>query len=190
MKTNIILTVFFITIISFFIGLYLYKIDKVKEETKIATENVIKNKYDENQVIETEKQENKILVTTQITEKIYYKDCNHVIKTIREASENYINLTEEDFKKLYPEWEVHKFTADELIIYKEKDGFCDQHYKIKNDNGYIAIYKIDKNGKEKGLVEKTEIEVQYLPEADIKKIEEGLIVYSEKELNKIIEDYE
>jgi len=49
---------------------------------------------------------------------------------------------------------------------------------------------IDKYGEENLLIEKTEIKVQYLPEADIKKIQEGIIVYSKKELNKIIEDYE
>ena len=48
----------------------------------------------------------------------------------------------------------------------------------------------DKYGNEKKLIEKTEIEVQYLPEADIKKVREGIIVFSKQDLNKIIEDYE
>jgi len=190
MKKNIILTISLIAIISFFIGLYLYKIEVVKKNEGIAFRNSIEKNEEDKIFIKTEKQENKISVNTKIIQKLYYKSCNHIIKNTKKADENYVNLNEEDFKALYPEWQIHKFTKDEVIIYSEVDDYCGEHYKVKEDDGYISIYMIDKYGEENLLIEKTEIKVQYLPEADIKKIQEGIIVYSKKELNKIIEDYE
>ena len=190
MKKSIILSISLIVIISFFIGLYLYKIETIKKNEKIAIENFEEEKTQEKIFIKTEKQENKISVNTKIIEKLYYKNCNHVLKNTKKADENYINLTEEEFKTLYPNWEIHKFTAEEVIIYTEIEDFCGEHYKLKEEDGVISIYKLDKYGNEKKLIEKTEIEVQYLPEADIKKVREGIIVFSKQDLNKIIEDYE
>lgn len=190
MNKNIILIISLIVIISFFIGLYLYKFETIKEREKIAIQNVEEEKTEEKIFIKTENQENKISVNTKITEKLYYKSCNHILKTTKKVDEKYINLTEEEFKVLYPKWQIHKFTQDEVIIYREIDDFCGEHYKIKEDDGYISIYKLDKYGNENILIEKTEIVVEYLPEEDIKKIKKGIIVYSKKELNKMIEDYE
>ena len=62
-------------------------------------------------------------------------------------------------------------------------------YLIKEDNGYISIYVIDKNGKEY-LRERTQIVTKYLPEADKIKLKEGIRANGKNELNKVIEDYE
>lgn len=62
-------------------------------------------------------------------------------------------------------------------------------YLIKENNGYIAIYIIDKNG-DKNLREKTNILTKYLPEIDKEKLQEGIKVKGKKELNRVLEDYE
>ena len=45
------------------------------------------------------------------------------------------------------------------------------------------------NGEEE-LVESTLIAVQYLPEADVSELKQGIKVYGMEEVNKIIEDFE
>ena len=94
-----------------------------------------------------------------------------------------------DFKELYNEWELKKFTQDEVVLYREINGLCNEHYIIKDDAGYVKIFTINQNGEEE-LVESTLIAVQYLPEADVSELKQGIKVYGMEEVNKIIEDFE
>jgi len=60
---------------------------------------------------------------------------------------------------------------------------------LKEENGYIAIYKLDENENAQ-FFQTTEISTDYLAEEDLSKIREGIKVYTEKELNKTLEDFE
>ena len=53
----------------------------------------------------------------------------------------------------------------------------------------IAIFKLDQNNNQTFL-EKTDISTEYLTEKDLENIKRGIIIYSKKELNKTIEDFE
>ena len=75
------------------------------------------------------------------------------------------------------------------MLYKEVNEFCNEHYLLKEDNGYISIYKLDENSNETFL-ETTDISTNYLTEEDLKKIQEGIKIYTKKELNKTLEDFE
>ena len=56
-------------------------------------------------------------------------------------------------------------------------------------DGEIAIFKLDQNNNQTFL-EKTDISTEYLTEKDLENIKRGIIIYSKKELNKTIEDFE
>ena len=60
---------------------------------------------------------------------------------------------------------------------------------LKEKDGNIAIYKLDNNNNQTFL-EDTEIAIEYLTEEDLEKIQQGIIIYTRKELNKTIEDFE
>ena len=51
------------------------------------------------------------------------------------------------------------------------------------------MYELDKNQKET-LLKITDISTKYLPERDLLEIGSGLTVYTKKELNRILENYE
>lgn len=74
-------------------------------------------------------------------------------------------------------------------MYKEVDEFCDEHYVLKEKDGNITIFKLDQNNNEIFL-EDTEIATEYLAEEDLEKIKQGIIIFTKKELNKTIEDFE
>ena len=67
--------------------------------------------------------------------------------------------------------------------------FCNEHYLLKEKDGEIAIFKLDQNNNQTFL-EKTDISTEYLTEKDLENIKRGIIIYSKKELNKTIEDFE
>ena len=77
-----------------------------------------------------------------------------------------------------------------IILIFVFDDVCGEHYKIKDENGKINIYTIDRNGNE-SLYQKTDLSSEYLPEVDLLQIRgEGLEVDGKQELNKLIEDFE
>lgn len=179
--------------LGFFIGLNLYKKNNQKQNLDIAEEQLVDDEctmLEELNSIKANSLETKVSPSTNLTIKILYKECNHLVETTEKITDNsLINLTEEEFKEKYKDWEIQKFTSQEIVIYKEVDKFCGEHYKIKENNGYIAVYKIDKNGEE-SLEKTTDIWANYLAKGDIEKIKNGIIVYSKKELNKTLEDFE
>ena len=68
-------------------------------------------------------------------------------------------------------------------------GVCNQHYLLRQKDGIIAIYQI-KDDNTEVLKEETGISTEYLTEVDRLRLEEGIRIYGEEELNSTLEDYE
>ena len=131
----------------------------------------------------------KVSPNTNITFKICYKECNHIIVKKEKAKQDIINLTKEEMQLKYKEWSIEEFSVENIILYKENEGICNEHYILKQENGYIVIYELDKNNN-KRLLKITDIATRYLTEEDLKKIKNGMLVYTKQELNRLLEDYE
>ena len=120
---------------------------------------------------------------------IYYRKCGHLVESKKNIEEGEVNLTEEELKKKFPDWELQKFTSSEIVLYKEVDEFCNEHYLLKEKDGTIAVFSLDENNNEK-LERKTNISTNYLEEGDLEKLRSGIYINSKKELNKALEDFE
>ncbi len=133
--------------------------------------------------------EDKISPNVTLVLKRKYKECGHTIREYKEISEEMINLTKEEFEEKYTEWEIEKFTPLDVTLIKEEEGFCGEHYLVKEKDGLIAIYKEEASGIE-NLEEVTGVSIEYLAEDDKTKIRQGIRVYGKEELNSILEDFE
>lgn len=100
-----------------------------------------------------------------------------------------VNKTQNQVKEMYPDWELNGFSAEEVVLYKELEGICKEHYMLRDLDGVIAIYVMDEKGKE-SLQEKTSIYTEYLPESDLKKLKQGIQAIGKETLNSVLEDYE
>ena len=118
-----------------------------------------------------------------------YNECQHTINEYIDVPQKLVNGTEEDLKKEYQNWEIQKYSSNEIILYREFDSNCGQHFILRNDNGKITIYKINENNEEE-VYEKTEISVEYLTETDKVEIQNGIRVNGVEELNQLLEDFE
>ena len=98
-------------------------------------------------------------------------------------------MKREEIKEKYPGWEIKEFGKEQIIFYKEQEGICNEHYIIKDNNGYVSIYLIDEQGKEE-LKELTEIVTAYLPQTDKDALEQGIKVVGREQLNATLEDFE
>ena len=194
-KWGIIIAFIIIFIIAIFVGNYIYDSSN-KEENTIKSENTsnsIVNQVDysvRNDItINTDSEEEKVSPNATLILKKHYKECDHTIKEYAEIPEEFVNLTKSEIEKEYPEWEVEKFTPLDIILIKEEDGFCNEHFILKEEQGVIIVYKIDKQGEE-SLYDTTGISVEYLTESDKLELKNGIKVYGKEELNSMLENYE
>lgn len=195
MKKYIVLILLVGLIVSFMIGMYLHKLNTINEQIafeaeyqKIESENIIKEA--EKILQETSSSENNISPNTKLIEKRYYNDCGHLVQTEQKITEELANKSEAEFQIEYIGWEIQKFTPNEIIVYKEINDFCNEHFLVKEVEEEIIVYGLDKYNKEREVIRETGIQTKYLSEVDIENLKKGIKVYSITELNKLMEDFE
>ncbi|MBQ2916989.1 MAG: BofC C-terminal domain-containing protein [Clostridia bacterium] len=182
-------------ILGFLTGIYLYRIDQVemKKLAKVNQEEINNILSTDNEeilnTIKTNTEEEKVSPNCNLILKVYYTKCDHLIENRELIEDTAVNMTEEELRDRFKEWEIQKFTPTEIILYKEINEFCNEHYLLKDKDGYIAIYKLDENNNSQ-IFQTTEISTEYLAEEDLEDINQGIAVYTKKELNKILEDFE
>lgn len=202
-KSWLIILVLAIIVIGIITGVYIYNKNKkigkniVDNEINIVSETITDECTEEygkleeqaKLEIETNSSEEKISPNCLITLKRYYDECQHTINEYLDIPKDLVNGTESDLQKEYPNWEIQKYSNNEIILYKEFNSNCGQHFVLRDVDGKINIYKINENNEEE-LYEKTEISVEYLTETDRIEIQNGIRVNGIEELNQLIEDFE
>lgn len=206
MKKNwIIILIIAIIIIGVITGIAIYdKNKKVAEDNNIIenaineiSEKVIDECIDEwNEIeeqavldIETNSSEEKTSPNCLVILKRYYKKCNHTINEYIDIPQDLVNKTYNDLEKEYSNWVIKEFSSSQVILYREFDSNCAQHFVVKDDDGKIVIYRLNENNEEE-IFQKTEISVEYLTDTDKIEIENGIRVNGMEELNQLIEDFE
>ena len=164
--------------------------NEVELSQEVIKENIVEeNLVQEEETTQVESQEEKISPNCLLIMKKHYNTCNHTINEYVEMPPECINYTQDDLQKEYSDWKVEKFSPNEVVLLKEEDGECNEHYVLRESNGKIVIYKIDENNEEK-ILEETNIATEYLTQEDKESIEIGLKVNTREELNKVLEDFE
>lgn len=186
-----------IILFGFLTGLYMYKITSIeenKEEMHIANEETIEDEctaeyelFEDTKIANAQKE--KISPNAKLVTKIYYDTCGHTVKNTDTVQQEYINLTEEEFAEEYEDWEVAEFSRDEIVISKTEEGICNEHYIIKEKDGYVAVYSLDENDNET-LEDVTEISTILLPNTDLVKLQGGICAYGKENLYSLLEDFE
>ena len=64
----------------------------------------------------------------------------------------------------------------------------EEYYKVRSLNGYIRVFKINKDGSEE-LYKKTNLAIEYLTDMDKRMLEDGIRVLGVEGVNSILEDY-
>lgn len=169
-------------------GILSYNKNKTENINTIENKQLANEKI-ENIIVQTSSVEEKISPNASILQKTYYTGCDHLIKKIVDIPETLVNKTKKDVQEYYNGWTIDSFEPNSITIYKEENGFCDQHYLVKEYNGVLAIYTLDENG-DATLKKYTEISTIYLPEADLENLKQGIEVIGDTELNSFLGDFE
>lgn len=157
------------------------------QETLLSSEE--ENIVEEEKIVETTGDDIKVTPNTLLILKRVYTDCGHTIINSAEIPEEMVNLNKQEVEKGYPNWEIEKFEKEEVILSKELNSFCGEHYLIIEEEGRVLIYSLDEAGN-RTLKENTDIACEYLPETDKIILQNGIYVYGAEELSRIKEDFE
>ena len=209
----IILATVCFTLIAMFTGMYIYEnigkgntIDSNLNNMEFISSNSIKNlvvksdyedectvfgeiynEYNTVENITTDASNLKVSPNAILIIEKYYKQCGHNMMEEVLVPYDIINMNKEDVINRYKGWEIKEFDSKKVIIYKEFDANCNEHYVIKEENGEIKIYK-EKDDKTLEFKQVTDIIPDYLTEHDLELLRNGVRVYGEQELSSALED--
>lgn len=195
MKRTVWIIVFliFAIVIGFFIGIYMYNTEANEELLEDDIEKIENNNLINNTKtieVQTSVSEDKITIKTEVIEEVYYTECDHLLSNTIKNIRSLVNMTKEKLKNKYPDWEIKEFSKERVVLYKEEQKYCGEHFLLKDIDGFVTIYNMDNEDRIKERIEITEIETKYLTETDQEELKEGIKVYTQKNLNKLIEDFE
>ena len=157
------------------------------QEPKISdNKNELSNEI---QIVTTSITEEKTTPNTLLIFNTYHKQCEHITTEKKDITEELVNKTKREIEEIYEDWHLQEFSVAEVSLLKEIPGICNEHYVIKDYNGYVYVYLLDANEKET-LYQITEIVTSYLPQTDQIALKEGIKVIGKEKLNATLEDYE
>ncbi len=114
--------------------------------------------------------------------------CGHTSVNRMQIPRELVNYTKEDIAKKYLGWEIEKFTQEELILSKDIEANCEEHYVLKIEDNKLKIFNQLTEDKAT-YVDEVNIELELLPSLEIAKLKQGVEVYGDEELNNLVENY-
>lgn len=195
-KTIMTIIAIIVIIGAIIIGVQIYKPNKEQEDiiTKVSDEKIEDDCTDEYQEIQEEmlqanSTEEKISPNCFITMKKTYNKCGHTTSEYIAIPKELVNKTKEDLEEKYVGWTIDKFSDTQIVISKEEEGECGEHYIVKDKEGKVVIYKLLEDGTENEY-EVTDISTEYITDTDKINMKNGIKVNGKQELNQLIEDFE
>lgn len=165
-----------------------YKLEKItadgeaeKEQTKDELESI------EN-AITVSLDEVKLSPNAKMTIKKNFKLCGHTTTNQIPIPMEMVNYTEDEVEKKYTGWIIEKFMQDEIVLKKEIEANCENHYVLRIEDEKLKIYnEITPN--KSNFVDEIDIDLALIPSIEINNLEDGVKAYGIEELNDLIENY-
>ena len=133
--------IFILIFIIFFLIGFTFQRGTIKSDTNTNNENKRNNIniIDESETIEVNSSDEKTTPNTIIILKKKYTDCGHEVSSRATIPEEMVNLTKEETQEKYPNWKIEGFSKEQIILSKEVDSFCGEHYFLVEENGEVNI---------------------------------------------------
>ncbi len=129
---------------------------------------------------------------TELIYKTLHTQCEDIIEEVQKPEPELIGLNKDGFKEYLTKnqlnWEIESFSKEKVVLSRQVNKVCPNHYLVTVNKGYITIYKYNEDGS-KELVEQTDIPINILPVMDQEKLQKGILVDTKKEVNQLLEDY-
>ena len=139
-----------------------------------------------------------VMKNTKIVFKTKYNKCGTVVTDIVQPQEDLTGKTREELNNIYSAkgYKVSTMSGDMVIMVRELDRYEPNKYVLGIKDGYIAIYKTDKDGNmfiQDVNTDITDIKASSLKDEDIKLLTKGDKYFqcsTKEDAQAILEDYE
>ena len=172
-----------------------YKLEKI-DVASLSGEEVDKQDAKENKTnlaentnaITVSIDETKLSPNAEIVIKKRFKLCGHTTVNRMSVPIEMVNYTEEQVKEKYTGWKIEAFNQEEVILSKEMEANCDEHYVLKIEEEKLKIYNQVTEDKY-NYIDEINIQIGLLPSLELAELEHGIEVYGEEALNNLVENY-
>lgn len=124
-----------------------------------------------------------------LEKKTFYSYCRHEVDTRAAAGSELIGHTEAELRQLYPEASV-SVSSPLLVVWREtKEDFCAEHgsQRYLSVNGdRVAVFQ-GLPGMRPIVLEQTDIPVEWMPDSEVRKLRQGIVVRNDDELNELLQ---
>jgi hypothetical protein len=120
----------------------------------------------------------------------FYIHCQHTIADEMAINTSNIGKTGEELRLAYPSWELLEFSPEKVVFTVNIDGFCPNHYIIKEKDGYLVVYRSIKETGELYPVEDTSIPYDRLDAEAQEQVDAGLVVDTQEDVEHLMENWE
>ena len=175
---------FVIGIISCLITIGIYE-RKMQKFSSSINQNIIK---EDDSITVTKEMTARITPSTKMIYEYYYTE-DDVTQTLEDVPPYFLlDMTLEDMKKVYTDWQIISFSSKEVIMRKTLEAKSDEQYIIGEKNGYVAVFNKEP---QHGIVlhEITNTPLSALPLEERERLLEGISVTGDENLSKILSDY-
>jgi len=128
--------------------------------------------------------------STEIVLNRFYLRCRDRIVERRKPYREELGLKKEDIQAFFVNWTVEEFNEEQLVLNREINNYCSEHYILKELEGLVSIYVPEKEDEGLELVEQTSIKVQSLPLDLQHEINNGIVVESLEQVEYLIESWQ
>jgi len=120
----------------------------------------------------------------------FYTLCKDVVVEKRKPFKEEIGSDISGIRARFNDWDVEEFSEIQVVLKKEIDNYCSNHYIVQEQGGLVTIYipVEEKEGLE--VLNQTSIKVSSLHPALQEEIEEGLVVDSLEQVEILMESWE
>lgn len=114
--------------------------------------------------------------------------CGHTTVNRMQVPKDLINYTEEDIAQKYTGWKIEKFTQEEIVLSKDIEANCEEHYVLKIEDNKLKLY--NQLTKDKSTyIDEINVQLELLPSLEIAKLVQGVEIYGDEELNNVVDSY-
>lgn len=130
-----------------------------------------------------------ILPQTDVKWVYTFEKCEH--EHIKHGNEQVVGYTESDIACSFLGASVEKLTRDEAIISVRMDGYCPQHYLLRQtaDNA-LCVLKTNEESFDCEQIMRLSTDVSQLDDAALEALSDGIVFGSLEEINSYLEDAE
>lgn len=153
-------------------------------------QDVVISKVQEEQdkVVEVVMSEVKITPYTQLVIKKKFTKCGHDSINAMTVPLELINFTKEELQEKYTGWNIEEFSEEQVVLSRDIESNCENHFVIKNKNEDVLVYK-ELTEDKLNFIEEIDVNLELLSEEDRESLMDGIRLYGQEELAIWKENY-